>query len=823
MSKTLIIVESPGKTSKIQSYAGKDYVVKASVGHIIDLPEKKLGVDVDNEFEPEYIDIERQAKNIKDLAQAIKNADDIILAADLDREGEMIAWSIAYRFKLKSPKRITFDAITKDKIQHALKHPRDINYDLVDAQKARRILDRLIGYKLSPLVQKHVSFSAKSAGRVQSVVVKLIIEKEEEIKAFFKEESSSFYKVDGLFNYEKMELNTSLHEKGKFKEGFYNGETFKEEKKSNMEKIMKKFGDSKFKVVAKSEKEFTSGPSPPFTTSTLLQEATSKLGMSSNTVKASSQKLYNKSFITYIRTDTTALSSEAIDGIKHYVVGKFGESYYTMRNSGAKGKTQEAHEAIRPTDFNLIYLPEDKELNEADKRLYNLIWRRAIASQMSPAVYNKYTVQIEASKEKSYLFNNSYDKLLFPGYLKVYANSNDYEKKMNEIKMPNIDDELEPVKIEAYEEYNRPPTRYTESSLINKLDPKNLNIGRPSTYNTILSKILEREYVEIKDVDGIVKKSNTMIIDFSKSSKIMEENKEIKLGDDKNKFVPTELGIMTTKYLNDHFTKIMDYEFTAMMENNLDDIAAGEKEWRKVIGDFWKEFVPMLEEQRKAKPDVDKFKKSLGIHPNGIEIMARIGRYGPMIEMCKTKDECVYAPIKKPLTLENITLEDAIKLFEYPKILGKIGDDDAVLYKGKYGLYVKYGKDKIAIPPEMTEKALTIDYVKKLIETKAKKNLGEMSDDMKIYSFLVGPYGRYIKITDKNPKGKPKPMNVSLPEDVKIEELTIEKIKEIIDLHFKNRFKKKTFNKEQDKQEGGNKKIIKTSRPKRFSKFTKKY
>ena len=832
MPKILIIVESPGKTTKIQAYAGKDYTVKASVGHIIDLPFKRLGVDVDKDFEPEYVDIERQKKNIDDLKKAIKASDQVILAADLDREGEMIAWSLAHRFKLSKPQRITFDAITKDKIQEALKSPRSINYDLVDAQKARRILDRLIGYKLSPLVQKHVNYLARSAGRVQSVVVKLIIEKENDIKDFFKKEESSFYKVKGSFMHNDIQFDTSVHTKGKIVDGMYNGAQLKLESKTEMKKIMENFSKSTFNVFSKLTKEVTQNPSPPFTTSTLLQEGTSKLGMSSTTVKQSSQKLYNKSFITYIRTDTTALSSEAMEKLKLHVNDKYGNEYYKSRNSSSKGKTQEAHEAIRPTNFSLEFLPDNNDLTDTDKRLYNLIWRRTIASQMSAAKYARHVFQIESDKEKHHIFEFSYDQLEFPGFLKVY--NTDYQKKMTKIDLPDKKDIMSPLEIIAKQEYLRPPPRYTESSLINKLDPKNLNIGRPSTYNSIISKILEREYVEMPElIEGISKNSNKMVLSFKKNNKvnnvgaIEEMDEEIKLGEEKKKFMPTELGIMTNDYLVEHFNKILDYKFTSDMEDSLDDIAAGEKNWRKVLSKFWVDFKPMLDLQANAKPSVDKYTKSLGKHPNGLEIIARMGRYGPMLEMCKSKSSCLTAPIKKPFTLESITLEGAIKIFEWPKPLGKIGKADASLYKGKYGLYVKFGKDKIGIPKEKSESDVTLEYIQELINERGKRNLGSFEDEIKSYIILNGPYGKYIKVVDKKSKAKkPKTLNVKLPEDAVIETLNVEKIKEIIDNHFKNRFKgKKPFTKESTvSQKGGNKQFTKNTSTKNtnIKRITKK-
>ena len=799
---SLIIVESPGKTKKIEQYAGPGYVVKASVGHIIDLPPKKLGVDVDNDFEPEYDDIERQKKNIADLAKAIKKADKVILAADLDREGEMIAWSLAYRFNLKDPQRITFDAITKDKIQNALNNPRGINYDLVNAQKARRILDRLIGYKLSPLVQKHVNYQARSAGRVQSVVVKLIIEKENDIISFFDKTEASFYKIGGEFykNNKDNTYKTSLHNKGKLTDGLYNGAIVKEEDDNKVKELMKKFSGSVFKVYNIGIKDTTSNPSPPFTTSTMLQEATSKLGMSSTTVKQSSQKLYNKSYITYIRTDTTALSGEAMGKLKGFVVNKFGDTYYKARNTSSKGKTQEAHEAIRPTDLNLEQLPNNKDLTDVDRRLYNLIWRRTVASQMAAANYKKYIIQITASKENDHFFEFSYDKLVFPGYMKVYFQ--DFQKKMEERELPDKNDIVSPTFIEANEEYNRPPTRFTESSLINKLDPKNLNIGRPSTYNTIISKIVDREYVEITDIEGITKNSNILTLDFStkKAPSIETTIKEIKIGEEKKKFKPTELGIMTNQYLIDSFPKIMDYEFTAGMEDSLDDIAAGEKDWKKVLKGFWTDFKPTLEIQALAKPNVDKFTKSIGKHPNGNEIIARMGRYGPMLEMVTPKGKNISAPIKKPLTLNSVTLKDAIKIFEYPKPLGKINKSEAYLNKGKFGLYVKYGPNNISIPKDTKESDINIELVEKLIEERNKKFLATFKDDNKQYQVLEGPYGKYIKVTDlKSKTKKPKTTNVKLPEGTTIDELDIEKINIIIDNYYKNRFKKRTIGKTDDK------------------------
>lgn len=778
----LIIVESPGKTTKIQSYAGSDYTVKASVGHILDLPPKRLGVDIENNFEPEYVDIDRQKKIIAELGKLIKKSDEIILAADLDREGEMIAWSIAHRFKLKKPQRITFDAITKEKISEALKQPRDINYNLVNAQTARRVLDRLIGYKLSPLVQKHVNYQAKSAGRVQSVVVKLIIEKENEIEDFFKKEEASFFKINGDFYFSKDNIFKTIL--------YHDKDILKLTERKKIDELMQKFKKSKYKVSDVFNKPVKSNPSPPFTTSTLLQEATNKLGMTSTTVKQSSQKLYNMSYITYIRTDTTELSGEAMGKLKKYIDGKFTSDYHKARNFKAKGKTQEAHEAIRPTNINIPELDMSKGLNNNDLKLYNLIWRRTVASQMKEAEFTKYILNIKASEIKdNYYFSFSYDKLIFPGYLKVYDPN--YKNKMIDIKFPKKGDDIFPTKIIANEEFKSPPSRYSEASLINKLDPKNLNIGRPSTYNSIIDKIISREYVELTDIEGLKKDVSIITLDFD-NSKINEEKKEIFVGNEKNKFKPTELGKMAIRYLSENFPKIMDYKFTASMEDNLDDIAIGKKEWRKVLKDFWKDFEPILIKQQKAKVDINKYMKVLGAHPDGYEIVATLGKYGPMLKMCITSTKCIYAPIKPPLTIDNITLKDAIKIFEYPKQIGKKGNKIITLNKGKFGLYFKFGKDKISIPNEKYKTPDDIDMkiFDELLEERNKKNLAYFEDERYKYQVLDGPYGKYIKMTDTKSKKKKNTSNHKLPENTDIEKLDLKKIKEIIDESFKNKFKK---------------------------------
>jgi DNA topoisomerase I len=830
----LVIVESPGKIKKIQSYLGKNYFVTASVGHIIDLNPKSISVDIENKFKPNYTNISRQTKTITELKRLHKKYNNVLLAMDEDREGEMIAWSIAYVLKLKNPKRIVFNSITKEEILNAVKNPKSIDYDMVDAQKARRILDRIVGYKLSPLLWRNIQ-AQLSAGRVQSVVVRLIIDKENSIKDFISKGDVSFFKFTGLFykDNKKKIFKTNLFDyEKKDKNGIIKGKISKIPEEKKARQFLESCIKSKFIVDNVHNKTSFRNPSPPYTTSTLQQDANRKLGFTSKRTMMAAQHLYEAGHITYMRTDSVNLSKEALDGIKKYLINKYGKKYYEQRNYSSKKKnTQEAHEAVRPTHFEVLTLNSDKKIGGDEQRLYSLIWRRTVASQMTKAEFKLTVVQITINKNKKYFFSNTIENLVFDGFLKVfnYKNEDENEDESNKnISIPKPGDELKVDKICGKQDYQKPPHRYNEASLIDQLDPKNLNIGRPSTYTTIISKIQERGYVMKNDVEGISKDSLLFIYDGYKN-KITSEKKEILLGQEKNKMIPTHIGIIVNDFLVNNFPQIMDYKFTAKMEQKFDDIANKKAVWHKVLDKFYQKFSPPIEKLMKTKAKVtDKYTKKLGVDPKtGFEIIATIAKYGPIVKLLDGKTKNKMAPIKKPLTLDNIKLKDALELFQYPKEIGVFKKMKVSLNRGKYGLYLSIGNDKYSIKSDVLEKDVDIELVKKIVEEKNKNLLAEFMSDKKIYRILKGPFGDYIAVTEKKKTmSKKKKLNVKLPKDVDIKKLTLEKVEEIINNNFQNKYKKKdkkggsTKTKKDDKKV--TKKITKKPIKKRVLKKDKK-
>lgn len=836
MDKILVIVESPGKIKKLQTILGNKYLVMASVGHIIDLDPKKMSIDIEHDFKPEYKIINgsnnkssNKEQVVKDLKKAAKNASDILLAADEDREGEMIAWSVAYVLGLdmKTAKRITFNSITKTELDKAIKEPRKIDMNLVDAQKSRRILDRIIGFEISPILWKSIGASL-SAGRVQSVVTRLLIDKENEIKDFFVNGDSNYFKLNGCFYLDKdIKLNSELYEKkqknnaknkdNKDKISYTKAKLNTESETRNLMKLLMK---SKYEVKDIIEKDSIKNPSPPFTTSTLVQEASYKLGFTVKRTNSSAQKLYEAGYITYMRTDSVNLSTEALENIKKFVVSKYGKDYHRYLNYEAKTKnTQEAHEACRPTDVfveNINIGSKDKIGND-EVRLYNLIWKRTVASQMQPAKIKLTDIVIDANKVSDYCFISQLSNIVFQGFLVVYNlkniinkdnnDNNDENNDINEeniisIKTPSIGTVLDVDNIKAQQEYQKPPTRFNEASLVNKLDPKNLNIGRPSTYGTIINTIQERGYVKLDDIQGIEKDS--LIMCWDGGNKLKENINKIIIGKENNKLIPTSLGIIVTNFLIKYFNDIVDYKFTASMENSLDEIAEGKKIWTTVLHKFYDAFHPTV---KKLLDSNETFKSEstrvLGIHPQlGHEIVATIARYGAVVKMCSSKSNCIYAPIKEPYTKDTITLEQALKLLEYPKNIGKYDKMMVTLNKGKHGLYLKWANVKASLEnlndnikikdPEN----ITIDEAINVIKDKRKNILWEIIDNKIIYTILSGPYGFYININNSAKKTKNKPIRIPLKniDEKDIKDLTFDKVKELIKTGLENksnRYKKK--------------------------------
>lgn len=787
MGKTLVVVESPGKINKIQNILGPSYIVVASVGHIIDLDPKTMSVDIENGFKPQYKTILGKKKVIDNIKFNLAKCTNIVIATDEDREGEMIGWSIAYVLKLKDPKRIIFNSITKEELLKAIKSPSKIDYNMVDAQKARRILDRIVGYELCPILRKSIGPGKLSAGRVQSVVVKIIVDREEEIQKFFSIEQSSYFKFKGRFTYGKEVFNAILHDLVDEKSGVLMGGVSKITDKKSSKEFLKLCTKSIFFVHNVFDKQSFRNPQPPFTTSTLQQEASRKLGLSVKRTMNAAQRLYEEGLITYMRTDSTNLSKDAKTQIKKYVLAKFGKEYYRMKDYTAKKKnTQEAHEAIRPTKIDIedASTKKSKKIGRDEIRLYSLIWKRSVASQMQPAEFTNTTIQIIVSKDKEHFFETVVETLKFPGYLLVYNIKNlNEDDELNEggskiKKLPKNKTKLKSTSIVGVEEYKRPPSRYNEPSLVDKLDPKNLNIGRPSTYAAIISKIVDRGYVEVKDIEGEERPSLT--IEWKGVGvKIEEKEKVVVIGKENKKFVPTDLGKIVNSFLTTNFPTIMDYKFTATMEKNLDKIADGKRTWVNILTEFYNEFHPNVEKTAKNPPIVeDKFTRILGEDPEtGEQIIATMAKYGPVIKK-KVGSKYVFAPIKKPLTFKKVTLEDALKIFEYPKDLGKYKNKKVVVKKGKFGLYIVWGKDNISIKEDVDSLEDAVKLIEKDKEEKQKKSLGEFQNDKYVFLILKGPYGPFIRV---NPKKRGlKGFNVKLPDKYDKEKLSLEQIEKLI-------------------------------------------
>ena len=825
--KTLVIVESPGKIKKIQDILGDDYIFTASVGHIIDLAAKSMSIDISNNFTPSYETLSGKESVIRDLKKLAKTVDDILIATDEDREGEMIAWSIAYILELKDAKRITFNSITKDEILHAVANPRKIDVNLVDAQKSRRILDRIVGFEISPLLWKSIGQSL-SAGRVQSVVVRIILDKEREIQKFLKDNIESDYKFKGLLN---KDINAQLFQIKKSSnnddndddndddtelgsdEENNNLDNIKEEKqtgiiikgyKTNIKSektardLMKKFIESEYKISGKGDKIQIKNPSPPFTTSTLQQEASRKLGFSIQRTMSVAQHLYEAGHITYMRTDSINLSAEAIKSIGDYIKSIYGNNFHNERHYKAKTKnTQEAHESIRPTHVENTGISQNGKIGSDESRLYTLIWKRAVSSQMTPAKLNVSTTQISISKTKDYFFQSDISTILFEGFLKVYniqnisENDEQSEEKIS-TKTYELNEKLKLNNLNMIQTYKTPPPRYNEASLVNKLDPKKLNIGRPSTYATIITKIQERGYVLKKDNEGITK--NILKLDWNSSDKKIEEKiDEINIGKDSGKLCPTAIGTIVCDFLTQYFPDIMDYQFTSTMEEKLDTIAEGKLEMIKLLKEFYYEdFHPIIEKLSKEKIKyVDKDKREIGIDSEGNKIIATVRRYGPVIFMeNQNGKEINIAPLKEPLTIESVSLQDALQILSYPKVLGKIDNKITKLYKGKFGFYAKYGDKTVNLSKITDETEITVDKIKELIEEKKTNYLWEGKDGKVEYILLDGQYGKYFKITDKSKKTN-KPLNIKLPQDTEIKDLTMDKVKNIVEEGKKNKFRRK--------------------------------
>jgi DNA topoisomerase-1 len=692
MSKNLVIVESPAKAKTIEKFLGKDYKVESSFGHISDLPSKELGVDVEGDFMPKYqvsTDKKDVVKKLKDLA---KKADIVWLASDEDREGEAIAWHLAETLKLDKEKtrRIVFHEITKTAIQKAIENPRSIDYNLVDAQQARRVLDRIVGYELSPVLWRKVK-GGLSAGRVQSVSVRLIVERERDIQAFG---SMASYRIDAEF---KTADGNSF--KAKLPKNFNSKEDALKFLNDNM--------GASYQVSDLQKKPAKKSAAAPFTTSTLQQEASRKLGYSVSRTMSNAQRLYEAGFITYMRTDSVNLSEEAKKGAENEITSAYGSEYSKPTNYKGKSKgAQEAHEAIRPTDFANHRVNAERD----QARLYDLIWKRAIASQMSDAKLERTNlkIQINATNPVSEQFTANGEIITFEGFLKVYLEGTDDEDTEQEGILPDlkIGEQLQNKYITATQRFTRPPARFTEAALVKRLEE--LGIGRPSTYAPTISTIQNRNYVEKGTNEGDERGYQQLVFE---NQNIKDKMLSEKVGSNKGKLVPTDIGMIVTDFLVNHFESILDYNFTAKVEANFDDIAEGKEDWRVMMKDFYKDFHPQVEYVQE-NAERESGERILGEDPKtGRQVSVRLGKFGPMVQVGTMDDEekPKFASLSPDQQLGSITYEEAMDLFKLPKALGLYKEDEVAVNNGRFGPYVRYGEKFVSLPKGVDPLSVELD------------------------------------------------------------------------------------------------------------------
>ncbi len=726
MAKNLVIVESPAKAKTIEKFLGKDYKVTSSFGHIADLPTKELGVDVENDFTPKYIVDQEKKALVKKLRDLANKAEMIWLASDEDREGEAISWHLAETLNLDKDKtkRIVFNSITKSAIQKAIQNPREINYDLVNAQQARRVLDRLVGYELSPVLWKKIK-PGLSAGRVQSVAVRLIVEREREIEAFEPQDSfrvvAEFRTVDGSGF--KAKLNT----------------TFATQQEA--EDFLNKNMGANFRVDSLDTKPAKKSPAAPFTTSTLQQEASRKLYFNVSRTMQVAQRLYEAGLITYMRTDSVNLSGEAIQAAKEAIIENYGERYSKVRNYKGKSKgAQEAHEAIRPTDMK----NQSPNLDRDQSRLYELIWKRTLASQMADAELERTNVKI-ASDSHDELFSANGEVIKFDGFLKVYlegTDDEDLEEQEGMLPAMQVGEELGNTGITATQRFTRPPYRYTEASLVKKLEE--LGIGRPSTYAPTISTIQNRGYVEKGTVEGTERKYVQLQLagDALKRATMTET-----VGSEKGKLVPTDIGMVVNDFLVSHFANILDYNFTAQVEKDFDEIAAGEEDWQKVMKDFYKDFHPTVMDVEE-NADRASGERVLGTDPeSGRQVAVRLGRFGPMVQIGTVDEEekPQFASLLPHQSISTITYEEAMELFKLPRKLGEYKGEEVEANVGRYGPYVRFGKKFVSLGKGESAFEVDFDRAVELIKEKEKADAPITSYEDKPVTKGKGRFGPFIK------------------------------------------------------------------------------
>ncbi|MDR0982155.1 MAG: type I DNA topoisomerase [Culturomica sp.] len=752
MTNNLVIVESPAKAKTIEKFLGKDFTVKSSFGHIRDLEKKGIGIDIAHDFKPQYVIAEDKDSIVKELSSLAQEAKTIWLASDEDREGEAIAWHLFEVLNLKpeNTKRIVFHEITKDAIIKAIENPRSIDINLVNAQQARRVLDRIVGFEISPVLWRKVK-PALSAGRVQSVAVKLIVEREREINSF---KSHRYYKISGVFNTdENLELKAEIEDK------FDNKETVVD--------FLNNCKDSVFSVKDVDTKPAVRKSAPPFTTSTLQQEASRKLGFSVSQTMSIAQKLYEHGHITYMRTDSVNLSEIAISAAKKVITETMGKEYsnprhFTTRTKGA----QEAHEAIRPTYMDKNNITGEKN----EQALYDLIYKRTLASQMSDAKLERTTVIIVGSK-LSIPFLAIGEVVLFDGFLKMYRESSDDdtdEERGNLLPKINVGDKLGRKRIIAAELYTAHPPRYTEASLVKKMET--LGIGRPSTYAPTITNIQNRGYIVRESRGGVEQKFEEITLS---GDKITTRTTKKIVGAEKKKLFPSNTGIIVTDFLAEHFPLIMDYNFTANVEENFDEIAEGEKEWTKMMSDFYSPFHEKIEITMK-ETGKSSGERELGVEPSsGEKLIVRIGRFGPIAQIGQGEN-ARYAPLKKEQLMETITLEEALELFRFPRKLGTYEDKEVSIGLGRFGPYIKHDNKYISLKkgvdsPETIDLETAVQRIEDKRENDKNRFIKEFEGGIQL---LNGRFGPYISYENKNYR---------IPKTVNTNDLTLEDVLKLIE------------------------------------------
>ena len=754
MEGNLVIVESPGKIGKLQKFLGKDYIVKSSIGHIRDLQDKKLSVDIEHGFTPEYVIPADKKKVVAELKKLVGEVKTVWLASDEDREGEAISWHLyeVLGLKDKDTKRIVFHEITEEAILNAVKNPREINMDLVDAQQARRVLDRLVGFEVSPILWRKIQ-PKLSAGRVQSVALRLVVDREREIMAFNRE---AYYKTDAVFTPEggNVKVNATL------------GTRFRTVDEAR--KFLEDCAGAEFRVGSIDKKAATRCPAAPFTTSTMQQEAARKLHFPVNTTMRVAQSLYEKGLITYMRTDSTNLSKLALGASRDYIVKNFGENYSKTRQYRTTSKgAQEAHEAIRPTYIGNTSI----EGTPQEQKLYNLIWKRTIASQMADASLLNTNIRIVNDRREE-KFAVQATQIVFDGFLKVYMESYDDQQDEQEVILPslNVGDRMIPQSFSSSGKFTTPPPRYSEASLVKKLEE--LGIGRPATYGTIISTLTTgRGYIVKGDKEG--EKIPVTCLSM-KNGIITESMKAEPVGAEKGKLLPQEIGMIVTDYLVKNFGNIMDYDFTANVENDFDKVAKGQLRWNKLIAEFYAPFHKKVEDVLESREYGSRVSRELGKDPSdGQPIVAKFGQYGPYIQKGEGENR-QFAHLAPGQLIESITLEEALRLFLLPRKVGSYNGIDIIATKGKFGPYLKYGDKNTSLPRGKDPLTVTLEECISLIDSignKAAANTPLLEFKESDIQVINGRYGPYIKHDGKNFK---------IPKGTDAATLTEERCKEII-------------------------------------------